>query len=134
MTNPSASRETDMRSAPRATGAPHQRKHRSKIDVALLVVLSIVLLPAVLLNCLLWLGHFLGLGVYDPATGGDPSWRGRPLALPLLVAVTGVLRLLLARERLPMSPRTARALAVLVTVAVLTAAVSRIPEPGFFAK
>jgi hypothetical protein len=131
MTKPSAPiGETGTPSGPHATG---DRRRGSKIDMLLFVILGIVLLPAVVLNALLWLGHFLGLGVYDPAIGGDPAWRGRPLAVPLLVAVTAVVRLVVARGRWPMSPRATRALAVLVTVAVVTAAVSQIPEPSFFA-
>jgi hypothetical protein len=126
MITPAAPSSNDGSSDAPSTG-------HSKIDVALVVVLVLVLLPAVLLNALLWMERFSGLGVYDPAIGGDPSWRGRPVALPLAVVAAAVLRIVLARKRWPLTPGKRRILVVLVVVGGVSAAASLIPEPNFFA-
>lgn len=106
----------------------------SKLDVALIVVLVLVLVPAVLFNALIWMERLLGLGIYDPAIGGDPSWRGRPVALPLAVAVVAVIRMVLARRRWPLTPSKRRILVLLFIVGGVSATAFLAPEPNFFAR
>jgi len=105
----------------------------SKFDLLLIVALGLVLAPAVLLHVLLWSGHCLGMGLYDPALGGDPIWRHRPLILPVLVGVAAILRLTFSRGHWLSDSRPRRALTVLAVVAFVTAALSLIPEPSFLA-
>jgi hypothetical protein len=57
-----------------------------------------------------------GIAFVDPALGGDPDWRARPMLVPLVVAAAIVGRLFLARRRWPMSPSRRRAYAILLTL------------------
>ena len=97
----------------------------------LLVVLGLALVPAVLINGVLWSEHFRGIAIFDPEIGGDPVWRARPVIVPLLVAVAAALRLVLARRRLPTRRWPARAYVLVLATAILAAAIAQIPEPSF---
>jgi len=93
-------------------------------------ILALMLVPAILLNAVLWYERFAGLGIYDPAMAADPPLQQRPLLVPLLVGFVALGRLGLGRARL-IAPRYRWALLIIATVAALTAACSRIPEPSF---
>jgi hypothetical protein len=93
-------------------------------------ILALLLLPAILSNALLWYEHWSGIGLYDPAAGGNPVWKLRPLLTPILVAAAGVLRLALSRVWL-VAPRYRWILMALIVVALLVAAASQIYPPGF---
>jgi hypothetical protein len=108
------------------------RGWKAKLDWLLLAVLGLVVVPHVLLNAMLWFGHWQGIGLYDPEIGGDPAWRARSVVLPLLVAVAAAVRLFAAREWRPMGHRLKRGYAVVAVIALLTALVALIPEPSFW--
>jgi hypothetical protein len=93
-------------------------------------ILALLLLPAILTNALLWYEHLSGVGLYDPAAGGDPVWKHRPLLTPILVAAAGVLRLALARVWL-VGPRYRWILLALVAVALLMVLASQVHPAGF---
>jgi hypothetical protein len=90
----------------------------------------LLLFPSVLSNALLWYERLSGIGLYDPAVGGDPLWRNRPLLIPLLVAAAGILRLALFRVW-PVDAWYRRMLTALIIVALLVAAASQIYPPDF---
>ena len=100
-------------------------------DIVLSLTLACALLPAISFNALLWYEHVAGLGIYDPALGGDPAWRHRPLILPALAFVGAVGRLAL-RRFWPTAPRNRRATLGLAVIALGTLAASLIPEPSYF--
>src|SRR3954447_17806659 len=122
------------RSATEHAGPTQPSRWGGKVDALAVVVGSIALVPGILINGLLWFEHLRGIGVFDPGLGGDPFWRTRPLVLPLVVAAVGATRLALARRRWPMRPSLTKGHAVLLSLAILIAAVALIPEPSIFTK
>lgn len=111
------------------TGA-RSATRRSWADAVGVSILALLLLPAILTNALLWYEHLSGIGLYDRAAAGDPAWTQRPLVIPSLVAVAGVVRLALSRVW-PVAARYRRILWVLTVVAVLVAGASQIHVPDF---
>ena len=103
---------------------------RRWVDAVAVSSLALLLVPAILANAVLWYEHLSGIGLYDPAAGGDPVWKQRPLLVPVLVAATGVLRLVLGRVWF-IGPRCRWILLALVIVALLMAAASQIHPPAF---
>jgi len=67
-----------------AAGRAHNEK--AWFDAVGVSILALLLLPAILTNALLWYEYLSGIGLYDPAAGGDPAWKHRPLLIPVLVA------------------------------------------------
>jgi len=100
---------------------------RTWADAVGVSILALLLLPDILSN---GYEHLSGIGLYDPAAGGDPVWKHRPLLTPILVAAAGVLRLALSRVWL-VAPRYRWILLALIVVALLMAAASQIHPPGF---
>jgi len=107
--------------------SPTRRPWADAVGVS---ILALLLLPAILSNVLLWYEQLSGIGLYDPAGGGDPVWKHRPLLTPILVAAAGLLRLALSRVRL-VGPRYRWILLALIIVALLMAAASQIHPRGF---
>jgi hypothetical protein len=136
MSNPFAppgdTRPSSERGAPEDTGGPGQGRWRAAFDTLLFVVLGLTLVPHVLLNAMLWLGHWQGIGMYDPAIGGDPAWRARSAGVPLAAGCIAAARILVARTRLPIGRGFERAYVAMATVALVTTLVALLPEPSFF--
>jgi len=103
---------------------------RPWFDAVGVSILALLLLPAILTNALLWYEYLSGIGLYDPAAGGDAAWKHRPLLIPVLVAVAGLLRIALSRVWL-IAPRYRWMLMALIVVALLMAAASQIHVPAF---
>ena len=106
----------------------------ARSDVLLLLVLGAAAGPAVFLNALLWFEHFMGLGLYDPAIGGDPAWRTRSVTLPALVGAAAIVRLVAGRRGWSVRRKRFRAYAAVLSIAVLTALAALVPEPRFLAR
>jgi hypothetical protein len=106
------------------------RARRSWWDVMLAFVLALMLVPAVIVNGILWYGHFADLGIYDPSGQPDPVWNARPFAVPMLVFAAAATRLALSGKRSVWLP--ARVGFVIVALAALLLAVaSRLPPANF---
>ena len=123
--------ENDVRSVDRVSRSTRQRWLRT-LDMLLIILSGGVLVPSVLLNIILWRERLLGIALFDPAVGGDPAWRTRPLFVPLVVAAAATARLFISRRQRPASGRLARAHAIVLGVALLMAAAALIPEPTVF--
>jgi hypothetical protein len=101
--------------------AAHGTRSRSSwLDLMLTSVLAILLVPAMLLNAVLWYERSARLGIYDPALGAGPPLQHRPLLVALLVGLVAVGRLGLGRVR-SIAPGYRRALVILAAMAALTA-------------
>jgi hypothetical protein len=105
-----------------------------RIDALLIVVLAALLVPAVAINAILWRERLQGVALFDPSVGGDPAWRARPLFAPITVAAAVAVRLAAARGRWPLGRPFARAYAIVLGIAILTAAAALLPEPSVFSR
>src|SRR5690348_10822295 len=84
------------RSATEHAGPAKSSRWRANVDALARVVGWTVVVPGILINGVLLLERLRGIVIFDPALGGDPLWRTRPLVLPLVVAAGGATRLALA--------------------------------------
>lgn len=104
----------------------------TKVDFVALVVGAAALIPGVSLHVLLWSEHLTGLGIYDPAIGADPSWRGRPIAAPLVVLSGAIFRVVVLDRIWLMIPRLKKAYVAIALVALASLLASLVPSPNYF--
>ncbi|HLK92700.1 MAG TPA: hypothetical protein VKZ18_22595 [Polyangia bacterium] len=103
-----------------------------RADALVITALGAPLLPISLLNGMLLRERVQGIALADPALGGDPTWRARPLILPLVVAAAAVGRLLLARRRWPLRRPLTLAYTIVLIVAVASVGAALVPAPAVF--
>lgn len=111
---------------------PNSPRRWPRADIVAIAALAVPLLPVLALNALLLRERAQGLALADPAVGGDPAWRARPLLLPLVVAAAIVGRLVLARRRWPLRRPLTLAYAIVLILAVASVAAALVPAPAVF--
>lgn len=106
-------------------------RRKSWLDLTLTLALLFFLGPSLLLTALAVYERSAGLGIYDPALGGDPRLFERSPLVPIVVACVALGRLALFRPW-PIARRYVAAMLTIAILAVLAMATPRLIAPSFY--